>query len=292
MKHLAIVVMSTCLLGCGGGQVVSSTSSPAELPEPVPARRPDEKDVSDNSASAPLELPDRLKVLARKAWIPEVTVAGSSEHTPAGSRFGGRPWLPNGVAWPVCPGCDKAMHLFCQLAVDTLPGDVPLPSGKLLQLFYCTNTDPLCEDDLSSYEPFGRAVVARLVEAVDDAGAGSLGETSDIEPFAARPVRAWSSREDLPHPTELDELDVEVSSRVEDHLFDAELNSSATKWLGWPNWVQSVEYPRCRRCDCQMTYLLQIESDGLIPVGFGDMGIGHLSVCPFHPEEMSFHWAC
>ena len=37
-------------------------------------------------------------------------------------------------------------------------------SRGLLQLFYCTNSERMCEDEHGSYSPFGEAVVARVVE--------------------------------------------------------------------------------------------------------------------------------
>lgn len=291
MRHLHLAFLSTLLVGCGSAAPSSGAPTPTEAPQPPPARRPEEG--ADSAPTPrPTPLPDALLAHRRTGWLPELGDAGAD--TPQGSRFGGRPWLPTGVTWPVCPGCGKTMHLLVQLAVDTLPEDTalssrnPLPAGTLLQLFYCTSDDPLCEDDLESYAPFGRAVVGRFVPN----GPGALGETADIEAFPARPVTGWRRMPDLPGSTEADELDIELSDEQYDALLEQNPDTRRTKWRGWPQWVQSVEYPECRTCGTRMTYLLQLDSNDPLPVQFGDLGNGHLSVCPVHPEEISFHWAC
>lgn len=34
----------------------------------------------------------------------------------------------------------------------------------LIQLFYCTNEDPLCEVDCEAFFPFARSVIVRLIQ--------------------------------------------------------------------------------------------------------------------------------
>lgn len=178
------------------------------------------------------------------------------------------------------------MHLFVQLDLDTTPRESVLPPHGLLQLFYCTSSDPLCEVELESFAPFGRAVVARLVPSD---GAGALGSPTGIEPFPAREIAGWEANQDAPN---WEESDCELSEEEEEALDAAEVPLTGDKWLGWPAWVQGVEYPDCRVCGEQMIYLLQIDSECNVPWMFGDVGTGHLSVCAKHLDELSFHWAC
>ncbi len=64
------------------------------------------------------------------------------------------------------------------------------------------------------------------------------------------------------------------------------------KLLGWPMWVQGVEYPACPQCKREMKYFFQLDSEDNVPHMFGDVGCGHISYCPDHPDMLAFTWAC
>lgn len=229
-------------------------------------------------------MPASLEPHLRTAWLPQCT---EGEGEPRGARFGGRAWLPEGMQWPTCTSCGHAMHLFAQLPLAELPGEAPVPDSGLLQLFYCTNSEPLCEVDLESYAPFGRAVVARIVDAE---GPGRLGEAASVYP--AQAVVDWRPVLEPPGWEEADALGVELDDDTWDAVHEEGLPHAGDKWLGWPAWIQGVEYPECRTCGRAMALLLQIDSEDHVPYMFGDSGTGHLMVCPDHPAELSFHWAC
>lgn len=59
--------------------------------------------------------------------------AGSAS-APAGSRIGGRPWLPTGEAWPV-DAKGEPLGFLAQLDLGTLPHLPDFPSAGLLQAF-------------------------------------------------------------------------------------------------------------------------------------------------------------
>jgi hypothetical protein len=88
------------------------------------------------------ELTDNLKI---KAWYPKVFDGDGSL---LDSKFSGKPYLLPGEQYPHCLNCGKPMQLFVQLNLNTLPEEFAeiLGSG-LLQLFYCTSTEPNCDYD-------------------------------------------------------------------------------------------------------------------------------------------------
>jgi len=47
-------------------------------------------------------------------------------------------------------------------------------------------------------------------------------------------------------------LDLEVAEAIA-------TAATGDKLLGWPSWVQGVEYPRCPRCNQQMSFVFQID---------------------------------
>ena len=75
-------------------------------------------------------------------------------------------------------------------------------------------------------------------------------------------------------------------------LAEQDFPRSGEKLRGWPAWVQSVEYPSCPECGRRMELLLQIDSEQNLPYMFGDAGIGHITQCPEHRDQLAFGWAC
>ncbi len=62
--------------------------------------------------------------------------------------------------------------------------------------------------------------------------------------------------------------------------------------LGWPHWIQGVEYPECPKCKARMEHVFQIDSEKNLPLMWGDMGIAHVTRCPTHREVLALGWAC
>lgn len=63
------------------------------------------------------------------------------------------------------------------------------------------------------------------------------------------------------------------------------------KLLGWPAWIQGIEYPVCPHCKNKMTYVFQIDSNDNLPYMFGDVGCGHITYCACK-RVVAFAWAC
>ena len=110
--------------------------------------------------------------------------------------------------------------------------------------------------------------------------------------FPARAITGWTAVTDLPGWEELQALGVELSYEEADALADGDVPHAGEKLGGWPLWVQGVEYPACRRCGRAMAPLFQLDSERGIPWMFGDAGVGHITQCPEHPDELAFGWAC
>src|SRR5262249_9959501 len=127
----------------------------------------------------------------RKAWMP-LTVEGDSDRT--GSKFSGKPWLAKGETWPACQNCGKTMQLFLQLNLQDLPEPVRGQYGIcLLQIYYCTNTEPFCEVDCEAFFPFAKSTLLRIVEP---GGEAEEVEAIDMEGhFPARTIVGWQEEE-------------------------------------------------------------------------------------------------
>ncbi len=239
------------------------------------------------------QIPAEILQHARTAFMP---VTKEEQGALTATKFGGRPWLAEGEEWPVCPNCEQPMQLFAQLNLDELPEGVPTAYGSgLVQFFYCMSSDPLCEVDCEAFFPFADSVVARHIPDATGPANDAAHGPQDI--FPERVVTGWEPVEDYPNWEELTwNLGVEIDEDEFD--FDAYYDTDnarprgGDKLGGWPDWVQSVEYPDCPECGERMELLLQVDSEDNVPHMFGDLGCGHLTRCPNHAHVLAFGWAC
>ncbi|PAP76505.1 DUF1963 domain-containing protein [Rubrivirga marina] len=231
-----------------------------------------------------MDVPAALQPYVRTAWLPET----AEEDGPrTASKLGGTAWIPADETWPACPNCGRSLQLLLQLNPDDLPEAVRGEVGEgLVQLFYCTSQDPLCEVDCEAFFPFSASVVARRV--VPD-GEGSEAVPDLADPFPPRRVVGWRPVDDLPVPEDAPELS--LPDEVWDEVYRHGL-VERDKLAGWPTWIQGPERPACPRCGTEMRVVFQIVSDDTLPILFGDMGTGHLTRCPEHADVLTFGWAC
>jgi hypothetical protein len=256
-----------------------ATGFPA-VPAPAPIR------ASDEFADAPLRA--KLANHRRTAWLPRT---GDGEGTAEGSRFGGPPWLAAAEKWPACGNCGEPMQLFLQLDARDLPPEaVPVLEGGLLQLFYCTNSADACEVKCEAWGPGAKSTLVRLVPAGDRAAGAAAPPHTGM--FPAKRIIGWDAVADYPGEEELSELGVSLSDTESDALSQSELPVQGEKLLGWPYWVQGVEYPKCPECGARMALLFQVDSESALPYMFGDSGVAHVTQCPAHRWRLAFGWAC
>lgn len=224
----------------------------------------------------------------RDTFLPRTVRAEADALAADGSRFCGPAALVEGEPWPACGKCGGAMQLFVQLNSRDLPPEAGRPFGDgILQLFYCTSRD--CE---GGWEPFDPTHLCRVLRP----GLGvRLARRPAEGTFDPRPIIGWLSQPDLPNYEEIMDLGVSLSDEQMEALYEAEHTSypvQGEKLLGWPFWVQGVEYVACPECGQQMKYIFQVDSEANIPFALGDGGVGHISMCERHPEKIAFTWAC
>jgi uncharacterized protein YwqG len=233
-------------------------------------------------------LREKLAAHRRTAWIPEVEDgAGRAD----GSRFGGAPWLRPGEAWPPCVNCGRPMQLFVQLnARDLPPPGARALEGGLMQFFYCTSEDPACEIDCEAWAPDAKSTMLRLIPR-DDLG-GGMAAPPEAGMFPARRITGWTERADYPNLEEAEGVGLELGDEETEEMYEDAFPLPGEKLMGWPLWVQGLEYFDCPECGTRMELLFQIDSEQNLPYMFGDMGIGHVTQCPRHRGQLAFGWAC
>lgn len=244
------------------------------------------------------------------------------------SQFGGSPKLLPGESRPTCGRCGNILPLLVQIDLASLPdNDLPWNTG-IFQLLYCPRQAADIFDVLghalqnprknASCDDFEAFSECHFLRVIDRESAHSSGESNEKD-FPRQDIVEWKQFSDFPGSAEhrklglqydynfkigstetsihWEEGNVHFENLKETDTSDgiAETISSAEpgdKLLGWPHWAQGVEYPNCPKCDKQMQYFLQIDSQDNLPHMLGDLGCGHVSFCPDHFEQIAFTWAC
>src|SRR5215204_5793111 len=235
------------------------------------------------------DVPPQLAPFERPAWLPVVKEGDGGGV--ADSKFAGTPWLGASEGWPVCPNCEKPLQFFLQLDLARLPAAVAGEYGTgLLQLFYCTNDETLCETECEAWTPFAKSMVVRLVAPTRGATRTAAVEVED--PFPPKRIVGWREVDDYPSWQEGETLGVELDTAAWDAMWESGSLRTGDKLAGWPYWVQDVEYPDCPECGRKMRLVFQLGSNDNLPYDFGDVGTGHITQCPEHKHVLAFGWAC
>jgi uncharacterized protein YwqG len=233
-------------------------------------------------------IPLALLPFKRKAWKP---IVENRDGSLLASKFSGAPFLETAEEYPSCQNCEKPLQLFIQLNLGELPEPVQGEFGcGLLQMFYCTSEEPLCEVDCEAFFPFAKSVLVRIIQPNIDASSDevSLPENS----FTPKLIMGWEETEDYPNSEEGKSLGIILEDDEWDSFYEEEFPQVGDKLAGYPAWVQGIEYPNCPICGETMRLLFQIDSEDNLPYMFGDVGCGHITQCKIHTEQLAFGWAC
>lgn len=239
----------------------------------------------------------------RKAYVPVTSSDSYEKESMLDSKLGGIPFTSRKHRWPICYGCRTKMQFFLQI------NSIHLPQGLnshdafgdgLLQFFYCTNER--CKTVIKEgFEPFTKCHCVRIIDQIDLNLSNDLEKTAkknsecQEDAFAFCCIIDWDELKDYPTSTEFQTLVSLRRNRLNDldALYDEYNTVNAEKLLGWPLWVQGVDYPDCRICKKKMSFIFQIDSEGnYFDYMFGDCGCGHITQCREHRSELAFSWAC
>lgn len=230
----------------------------------------------------------KLKPFKRIAWEPITEELTSKPHK---SKFSGIPVL-DGNGWPCCDNCNKPMQLFAQINSEDVPkAATPAFSSGILQIFYCTNEEPHCEVDCESWAPNSKATLVRILP-LNIETKREIMQSPVEEAFPEMSISGWRELEDYPDTFELEELGLDLTDDEAEFLCDDEIPFAGEKLLGWPCWIQGIEYPTCTVCEKEMRFIFQIDSSGELPYMFGDSGCAHVFQCDEHKKELAMAWAC
>lgn len=235
----------------------------------------------------PDELKHTLETLMRTAWQPQSGPAVPG----ARSKFGGQPLLITGEERPCCGHCHQPMQLFLQLDSSDLPRAAGQPFGDgVLQVFYCTNTEEDCEILAEAHLPFSDATLCRVIPREQADGFEAL-PGLHTHTFAERSLTGWAPLEDYPDRADASPIQAAPRHALSPWPTHTAPPHAGDKFLGWPHWAQTPNYPLCSCCQQPMRFVLQLDSTDNLPFWFGDSGCAHVFQCDQHPSVLTLSWA-
>jgi len=230
-----------------------------------------------------------LEPYRRQAWFPKVV---EQDAPCSASKFSGLPALAKDETWPCCANCGEPMQLFLQIHSQDLPEQADAAFGQgYLQVFYCTNSEQECEVECEAYFPFAKSTLVRVVDYAQN-DLAELVESPVKEAFSEKQIVGWAVKDDFPSWEEQRELGVSLTDQQAETLSESGAPHSGDKLLGWPYWVQGVEYPNCPECGEPMKLIFQIDSEDHLSYMFGDVGCAHVTQCEVHKDQLTIAWAC
>ncbi|WP_205127372.1 MULTISPECIES: DUF1963 domain-containing protein [Okeania] len=109
--------------------------------------------------------------------------------------------LPKDEQWPKCPHCQNPLQFFLQLNLNTLPEALKNEFGSgILQMFYCTNEELLCDCDNEGWEPFSDIHLIRIFQPETEAQDVKIPENQKV--FPPKLIVDWQQLEDYPNYAE------------------------------------------------------------------------------------------
>lgn len=206
--------------------------------------------------------------------------------TPWQSKIGGMPYLPKGTAWPVTPD-GQPLYFLAQINFSEAPALSPFPEKGMLQFYI--NDDDLYGMDFDDGEVQDTFRVLYFPEVLQNRG--------DLQPD----LKIADGYELLPHhPEHSHLLSFEVGQEIApacDYRFAERMGSGFFEQFGDKEWELLDAYNKIaqaqghkfggyayftqddpRSAEDPMLLLLQIDSDELMDLMWGDMGVGHFFI--------------
>ena len=233
-----------------------------------------------------------LKPLVKKAIKLEPIANETASAVSYESKFGGLPYAEIGDTWPSCPTCKKELTFINQIHDEI--------EQHLFVFYYCKECFPWGLDD----EEKGQWLV-KLYEEPSSEKIVQINRNSNDE-SAPRPCKVIASSVDvLPDWEGLSSASKEANDLCckinDDSPWDVYeeavlragcLNNYETLLGGYPRFVQGEARYTCPKCNTEMKFYAQVDSEDDAGIMWGDIGLVYFFQCPKHKNEFQLELQC
>ncbi|PHS02986.1 MAG: hypothetical protein COA78_19665 [Blastopirellula sp.] len=233
-----------------------------------------------------------LKPLIKNAIKMTPHADENAESASCESKFGGLPYAEENDSWPCCPRCKNDLTFIVQLkskAEDTL-----------FVFYYCVECFPWGLGD----EEKGLWVAKFYTSTTMDRYA-LIQPSSELE-YPVIPCRITESDTTvLPDWDGVDSLSGKVTDLCSEineespwEAFNEAIERSGTLETfasllgGYPRHVQSEISCQCTKCNSEMEFFAQIDSEEEAGIMWGDVGLVYFFRCSEHKDEVRMELQC
>lgn len=196
------------------------------------------------------------------------------------SKYGGIPYLPATLDWPICRGCGRPLSFLAQFRSDDAPW---LYRGfpRMLVFFYCFHCAPWWDVD-------GRGFYLRCFDIRHDFELfqPKLAPIEDV-PFMAPQRLRFQRKTDYPSPQDHATFKG-LSPGALAETQRRSPNVTQSKLGGFPSWLQKADVPRCRFCRRRMGFTGQVNTGDAEGMILGEAARIFLFACPGGCKPQTF----
>lgn len=214
----------------------------------------------------------------------QIEPAEHDQLSPRESHLAGPPFWPASEPWPVCGQCDRPLTFIGQLRLGN-KGPLHTGTDHLITFHYCLHCFAYGPDDASAYRlrrysaPDTTPLETTPPPSIEDPGYTHWNPVPcrcSLQP--TRSVPHWSDAE-----SELTGMDL-GDDPWELYLAEAQAITGApnveSRVGGYPDWIQSANWPHCPECGERMRLVWQLDSESEAGIMWGDTGRIYIFTCP------------
>jgi len=209
--------------------------------------------------------------LKKKTLVP-VWKDGEAKN-PWDTKFGGKAVFVEGEEWPLCVSATchndhNHMKLIAQINLESIPSDYAVACfGSICGLFqlYRCSMDPVC-----GTAEFDGGCVTRIIPKENfeylrfDVAPEKEGDVS--VPLPPKTIQKWDEHSDYPDEAEEELQFYKKKLNVDDNdqdiwnkYYEEQPYGYGVKIGGWPHFLQSPHYPKCKTCDEKMMFAFMLD---------------------------------
>ncbi len=208
------------------------------------------------------------------------------------SKFGGLPYAESGDCWPSCPTCKKELTFVNQILDEK--------ENALFVFYYCNECGPWGLRDEEKGQWVAKQYKNPVTENIYEIQRHNKDEFSltacSVSSTVVMVLPDWEGIDSVSE--EISNLCCEINDDSPWESYEVAvvradcLNDYSTLLGGYSRYVQGEASATCSKCNSQMEFYAQIDSEDEAELMWGDVGLVYFYRCPEHKNEIYLELQC